>query len=301
MSDDNSLNSELVKLVGSYAVSSGFTPSSLPGVQFVRSDFPIPRHPVVYNPSIVIIVQGYKVGYLSDLVFRYDASHYLVLSVPLPFECETSGTPDKPLLGIVIDIDVTLVGELILEMDEHYVPTTEIPQSIHSVAIDNELLNATVRLMKSLGNKQDGRILGQQTVREIVYRVLCGEQGSVLRALAVRNGRFSQIAKVLKRIHTEYDSGLDIESLANDANMSVSTFHSNFKAVTSASPLQYIKSIRLHKAKTLMLQEGMSAGIAARSVGYESVSQFSREYKRYFGCTPTSSSIEMRSVVGPSH
>ncbi len=163
--------------------------------------------------------------------------------------------------------------------------------------LTDELVNATARLLESLGNPLDGRILGPQIVREIIYRVLCGEQGGSLRSLAVRHSRFSQIAKVLKRMHTEYDSELDVSTLASEANMSLSSFHSNFKAVTAVSPLQYLKSIRLHKARMLMIQDGIGAGNAASKVGYESASQFSREFKRYFGNTPTDAAAKMRAVV----
>ena len=133
-------------------------------------------------------------------------------------------------------------------------------------------------------------------MREIIYRVLYGEQGGALRALAVRHGRFSQIARVLRRIHTEYDKELDIEFLAGEANMSISTFHHNFKAVTSSSPLQYLKNIRLHKALMLMVRDGLNAGTAAGKVGYESASQFSREFKRYFGNTPADEAAKLRGL-----
>lgn len=128
-----------------------------------------------------------------------------------------------------------------------------------------------------------------------------GEQGGALRSLATRNSRFSQIAKILKRMHSDIGADIAIETLADEASMSVSSFHSNFKAVTGASPLQYLKSIRLHKARALMIQDGLSVGTAAENVGYESVSQFSREFKRYFGHTPTDAThitLEMPSPVG---
>ena len=121
-----------------------------------------------------------------------------------------------------------------------------------STLLTDELVNATTRLLESLSNPLDGRMLGPQIVREIIYRVLCGEQGGAFRSLAIRGSRFSQIAKVLKRMHKEYDSELDIGTLANEASMSVSSFHSNFKAVTAISPLQYLKSVRLHRARGLM-------------------------------------------------
>jgi len=155
-----------------------------------------------------------------------------------------------------------------------------------------------VRLLESLQAPLDCRVLGPQIVREICYRVLCGEQSGALRAVAARRGHFSQISKVLRRIHADYAAALDVESLAREASMSVSTFHQNFRDVTSTSPLQYIKSIRLHKARMLMAQEGLNASVAARQVGYESSSQFSREFKRFFGDTPVEQAAKMRAILG---
>lgn len=292
----------LAKLLDSLAVNEGFTESSLKNVKFLRSSKTIPKMPVVYEPSIVIIAQGHKNGYLGDKVYRYDPYNYLVLSVPLPFVCETVGTVEEPLLGVSIGVDVTTLSELLLDMDDSDLLSSSVPRGIYSTQLTDELVNATTRLLESLASPLDGHILGPQIVREIIYRVLCGEQGGALKSLAARHSRFSQIAKVLKRMHAEYDSELDVSILANDANMSISSFHSNFKAVTAISPLQYLKSIRLHKARMLMIQDGIGASNAASKVGYESASQFSREFKRYFGCNPTDVAAKMRTVVAlPSH
>jgi AraC-like DNA-binding protein len=129
-------------------------------------------------------------------------------------------------------------------------------------------------------------VLGRQIVREIVFRVLCGEQGGSLRALASRDDHFARIARVLKYVHTEYSKPIRVEELARKAGMSVAAFHHDFKLVTASSPLQYLKRIRLDQARRLMTHEGYNAGAAARAVGYESASQFGREFKRLFGATP---------------
>jgi len=286
----------LVELLGGLALQDGFTPSNIRGVQLIRSSQAIPRMPVIYEPSIVIVGQGRKIGYLGDQVYVYDPFNYLVLSVPLPFECETLATHEEPLLAISVEIDPVTVGELLFEMDDDARIGVELPQGICSTTLTNEMIGATVRLLECLESPLDSRILGPQNVREIIYRALYGEQGMSLRALAVRHSRFSQIARVLRRIHAEYDKELDINSLAGEANMSVSTFHHNFKSVTLASPLQYLKSIRLHKARQLMVQEGLNVGVAAGKVGYESASQFSREYKRYFGASPADEAAKLRSI-----
>lgn len=143
-----------------------------------------------------------------------------------------------------------------------------------------------MRLAEALASPADSRILGPQLVREIVYRVLTGEQGDVLRLLVSNPSRHGQIARVLRRIHADYADDLDVTSLAREATMGVSTFHHAFREATSTSPLQYLKSIRLHRARALLVTEGVNAQDAARRVGYASASQFSREYRRMFGASP---------------
>jgi AraC-like DNA-binding protein len=294
---DSTDKKRLVELLEPLANREWFTPSALKDVRFFRSNQYIPRSPWVYEPNIVIVAQGRKLGYLGDEVYTYDPYNYLVLSVPLPLECETMGSLEEPLLAVYIRVDAATVSELLLEMDDSRSLSGSVLRGISSTPLTGELIGATVRLLESLAHPRDGRILGPQTVREIIYRVLCGEQGGTLRLLAARHGRFGQIAKVLKRMHAEFDVGLDIETLASEANMSVSSFHSNFKAVTAVSPLQYLKSIRLHKARLLMSQDGINASTAAGKVGYESASQFSREFKRFFGNTPMEEASKMRTFL----
>ena len=288
----------LVELLSSLATEEGFTPSRLVEVQFFRASNPAPRTPVAYDPCIVIVGQGRKRGYLGDQIFIYDPYNYLVLSVPLPFECETEASPEEPLLAVMLQVDHASLGELLMAMDDDSGMSMQVPRGVYSKPLTDELISATIRLLECLKNPLDTRILGKQIMREIIYRVLCGEQGGALRMLAARHSQFGQIAKVLRRIHSEYNTKLDIESLASEANMSVSIFHHYFKAVAAASPLQYLKSIRLHKARMMMIHDGINASIAAGSVGYESPSQFSREFKRFFGNSPMDEAVKMRAIAG---
>ncbi len=287
----------LVELLGALATQQGLSPSLLDGVDLMRSDIPHPRSPVVYEQAIFIVGQGRKKGHLGGQVYTYDAYNYLVLATPLPFECETEASPEKPLLAARIKVNPAEIGELLVEMEDDGEARGMPQRGICSCPLSDELIDATVRLLECLQSPRDSRILGPQVVREITYRVLCGEQGGSLRALATRHGAFSQIARVLRRIHAEYANALDVETLASEASMSVSTFHHNFKAVTATSPLQYLKSIRLHKARLLMVQDGLNASTAAIQVGYESASQFSREFKRLFGNSPTDECAKMREMV----
>jgi AraC-like DNA-binding protein len=255
---------------------------------------------VVYQPNIVVVGQGRKLGYLGDQVYQYDPFNYLVLSVPLPAECEWEASPEEPLLLVAINVDPSMLGEMLLEMDEPLPPAGPTPRGISTTPMSEELGGAVIRLLECLRSPLDSHMLGQQTVREIVYRVLLGEQGGALRALASRDDHFTRIARVLKLIHAEYAKPLSAEDMARRAGMSVSAFHSNFKLVTASSPLQYLKRIRLDQARRLMAHDGYNAGTAARAVGYESQSQFSREFKRLFGVTPVeeAESTRARLVAG---
>jgi AraC-like DNA-binding protein len=284
----------MIELIKLHASKEGFTPSRLNGVQFIKSSQQIPRSPALYNPSVVIVAQGQKKGYLGDSIYTYDPDNYLVMSVPLPFECETNvASPEEPMLGISIGVDSVMLGELLLDMNE-FSTQADTPRGVFSSVVTKEIRSAATRLLECLQDPMETHILGRQIVREIIFRVLGGEQGWGLRALAGRNGGFIQVANALKLIHTAYDKELDVATLAKRANMSPSNFHQVFKTVTTTTPIQYIKSLRLHKARMLMVQEGMSASTAAGKVGYVSPSQFSREFKRFFGSSPSEEALKMR-------
>ena len=276
----------LAGLLAPQITADGFSPSPLPGVEYMRAVASTPRHPIVYTPRIVVIAQGHKRVWLGDTEYVYDPHHLLVLSVPMPFECQTTASEEEPLLGLAIGVDAMLVGELLLEMGD--AASKEPSSYVSSAVIDADVMDAAVRLAEALASPADARILGPLIVREIVYRVLTSEQGDVLRLLTTQPDRRGQIARVLRRIHTDYANDLDVPSLAREAHMGVSTFHHAFRDATATSPLQYVKSIRLHTARALLAADGLNAQDAARRVGYASSSQFSREYRRMFGCSPAS-------------
>jgi len=263
-----------------------FLATSIKGLYLFRIEHSFPRSPYSYNSEIIILAHGEKRVYLRNDVYTYDPSHYLVLPVPLPADCEGRAEPGEPIQGLTITIDPMEVGEILLEMEDSQKETQSLPKGIYSAPMNEALYDATIRLLKAIADPQDKKVLAPMIKREIVYRVLQGEKGEILQALAHRNRRFFQIAKVLQKIHESYSNDFDIEKLARELDMSSSTFHNSFKAVTNTSPLQYIKNVRLHKARTLMIQDGLNANMAAIQVGYESPSQFNREYKRLFGVTP---------------
>jgi len=282
-------------LMSAYADSSGYCDSDgsvntgITGVRYFRLRKPHAREPMLYDKGIIIVGQGHKIGHVGEKTFRYDANHYLVLGMPIPFECETHASPEEPLQALAIDIDLQLLGQLVNQMGSGSITTDDelAPRAIEAVAMDQSMEDAVCRMLRALCSDTDAQVLGDALVAEIIYRVLQGPRGSVLLGLARQEGYYARIAATLNAIHQQYQQPLTVESLATDAGMSVSSFHRAFKQVTTESPLQYLKKVRLNKARGLIELEGERASVAARAVGYESPSQFSREFKRYFQCSPT--------------
>lgn len=280
------VSGQTIALLKQLAPKEGYTLSMLDGVRFMRADHPLPRTPVLYEPSIVIVCQGRKRGFLGAESFVYDAHHYLVLSVPLPFSTETEASEAEPMLAVSLRLDMATIADLVLTLDQDRVPEIAAPAGIISTPLDEELENASLRLLKALAHPIDARILGPAIVREICFRVLRGEQGAVLRAALRQTGQFGRIARALQRIHADFAEALDVRLLAEEVGMSLPAFHAHFKAVTHTSPIQYLKSIRLHQARLLMIRDDLTAASASAKVGYESPSQFSREFRRFFGRSP---------------
>ena len=277
------------------ATGEGMQPTVVEGVDLMRTNRPTPLTPVLYEPSIVVVAQGRKIGHVGGRTFCYDPDNYLVLTLPLPFECEIEATPKRPMLGVSVGVDLSVLSELMTRMDSRPLPPDLPPPSgIYATPLSRPLGEAVVRLLEQLTRPEEARVLGPQTVREITYHVLCGEQGNSLRAALTAHGHFSRISCTLRRIHAEYAEPLEIKSLAEEAHMSLTVFHRRFKETTSTPPLQYLKAIRLHKARLLLTQEGIYAGEAAHRVGYESTSQFSREFKRLFGRSPSQEAARSR-------
>jgi AraC-like DNA-binding protein len=290
----------MVELMGVLAPDEGYTLCGLPGVKFMRAHAVRPRSPALVEPCIVIVCQGHKRGYLGGEAYDYHAQQFLVLSVPLPFEGETvRASVAEPMLAISIPIDLQLAAEIALAIDEARpgsVPPPA-PRGIMASHLDEGLGEAVLRLLRALTSPVETRLLGQGILREILFRVLTGEQGGALRAGLAHHTQFARIGKALRRIHADFHRPIDVATLAQDAGMSPAAFHAGFKAVTMTSPIQYLKTTRLHKARLLMVQDGLTAATACGRVGYESTSQFSREFKRLFGRTPVEEAREMRSLL----
>jgi len=276
----------MIARLGSLAPDEGYNLTALPELRLLRSNRPLARTPVLYEPGIVIVCQGRKRGLLGDTVYVYDADHYLVVSIPVPFAMETDASAAKPLLALYIQLDVPLAAGLMQEIGPRERNASEEPGAMTSSPMEPLLAVAVLRLLEALSSPGDARVLAKQYLREVYYRVLTGAQGGVLEATVARTGRFAKIAKALERIHRRYAEATTVDDLAAEASMSAASFHAHFKALTSTSPIRYLKLTRLHQARILMLREDAGAGEAATRVGYESASQFNREFKRTFGLPP---------------
>lgn len=258
-----------------------------PGAWVYRISAPEVPTPTFYGASLILVGAGEKRGTLRDQTFVYNPSNYLAVTSPLPMLCRTIASAAKPLLSLVVAIDLALLRELLIELNEPPAPPSSRSfQTVFRAPLPRDLEDAGARLLACLTDERRTRALARPIVREMLYRVLEGPYGDSLRALA--EGPVGQLAHVLRFMATRYADRLSIGTLADMAHMSIPTFHQHFKAVTATSPLQYMKSLRLTRARQ-MLQAGGRVKSVARDVGYESESQFSREYRRFFGFPPSGS------------
>jgi AraC-like DNA-binding protein len=275
----------MVRLLTKLAPNEGYNLSQLPDVRFLRSNRPMSVTPVLYEPGIVVVCQGRKRGFLGDISYIYDAQHYLAVSVPVPFTMETGASEKEPLLAIYFRLDFKILADLLLELEGLSTIDAE-PQRMFATAMDEKMSASVLRFLEAMDEPVEAKVLGRALVKEIYLRVLTGEQGAPMRAALVNEGQFGKVAKAIKKIHMSYSDKLDVEQLAQEAGMSAPSFYTHFKNVTSTSPMQYLKSTRLHQARLLMARNGLTAATACLQVGYESASQFSREFKRLFGRSP---------------
>lgn len=293
----------MVSLLAMLAPEEGYNLTALPDVRFLRSNRPLKVTPVLYDPGIVIVCQGRKRGYFGKQVYLYDDQHYLAVSVPVPFTMETDASVKEPLLAIYIHLDFELAADLMLELAQHGSTVDSPPSGMMSTPMGPAMAATVLRFLDVMSDPLQARILGRSLLREIYFHVLAGAQGAALRAALSMQGRFGKIARALRRIHQSYASDLAVEELAKESGMSVPSFHAHFRNVTKTSPIQYLKSTRLHQARLLMLRNGMTAAAASHAVGYGAPTQFSREFKRLFGRSPGEEVKRMKVefAIPPAH
>ncbi len=281
---------KLADLVGSLATEDGLFDTACPGLAVSRISTPMPRLPIAYKPSLCVVVQGQKQIYIGSEVHTYNSLNYLVVPLAMPLEMEVKkATPGSPLLGLGLELDLKLISELLLSAEEPIparVSPVTCPKAIFVSQTVPAIQEALIRLLELLANPSDLRILGPQTIREIVYRLLQHEQGGHIRKLVQSGSNGQRVASLIQYLNTNYGERLSIEDIARQAGMSTSSLHQKFRDVTGLSPLQYLKKIRLHKARAAMVEQGLNAREAGYQVGYANPSQFSREFKRMFGAAP---------------
>ncbi|WP_281276051.1 AraC family transcriptional regulator [Geomonas edaphica] len=271
--------------------------TAIPGLSLFRREEPTEPVSGMYEPSICLAVQGAKRVILGEDTFVYDAHHYLITSVHLPTIVQiTKASPDKPYLGLRLTFDLRELSQLMVDCN---LPRPKLQKSSRGMAtgeITPELTSAFIRLINLLADEKDIPILAPVIQREIIYRLLVGEQGERLRQIATAGSQGQQIAKAIDWLKSNYFQPVSIDELAAQANMSTSSFHHHFRSMTALSPLQYQKQLRLQEARRLMLAERMDAANAGFRVGYESPSQFSREYNRLFGAPPLRDISKLRQI-----
>jgi AraC-like DNA-binding protein len=298
-SDDPSGHAQrrMVELLRALAPNEGYNLTALPTVRILRCDRALTRTPVLYDPGIVIVCQGRKRGYFGDRLYVYDAQHYLAVSVPVPFDMETDATPAQPLLALYLHLDFAVAADLMLHIDRHALAEpAQAPQSMLSSPVDADMRGSVLRFLEALNRPLEAAVLGPGLLRELYFRVLTGAQGRSMREALALKGQYGKIGRALRRIHAGYAEALDLAQLAREAGMSIPAFHSHFKAITQTSPMQYLKSTRLHQARLLMVRRDLTAEAACHAVGYASPSQFSREFRRLFGLTPAAEARRMRAT-----
>lgn len=291
---------ELADRIGSVVLEDGAV-EPMEGMFLYRSSVPTELVHGVAVPALCVIAQGSKQILVGEECFRYDPAHYLLNTVELPVVgqvIEASG--ERPYLSLRLNLDPVLVGAVIVEVGQQTQRKTTDIRAINVSVLDAGLLDATVRLLRLIENPAEARVLAPMIQREIIFRLLMGEQGSRLRHLVAMGGSADRIARAVERIRTDFDQPLSIDSLARELGMSTSSLHHQFKAVTAMTPLQFQKQLRLQAARRLMLGEDLDAASAGYRVGYEDAAHFNREYKRLFGMPPMRDVARLREVVRTS-
>lgn len=272
--------------------------TAIAGLGLMRSTGPaVPRKARLYRPALCFVVQGAKEMALGDRVFRYGEGQALVVSLELPAAGRVvEATPERPYLAIALELDTGLVAEVLAELQVKPAPERPPSLGLFIATIDDPLAGAFERLLRLLETPAAIPVLGRQTIREIYYWLIAGPNGAAIARLTSPEGHAQRIARALRLLRENFAATLRVADLARAAGMSPSGFHQHFKALTGMTPLQYQKHLRLVEARNLIATEMESVSRAAYRVGYESPSQFSREYSRLFGAPPRRHATRQRGL-----
>jgi len=264
--------------------------TAIEDVLIFRADRPTPPTPTTYGKVLALVAQGTKRFALGDRVYEYRAGQYLIASVDLPVTAYfEKASPDRPALGVGLTLHPSAVAEVLLQADPRDLPDLDrdAPSGLAISTAPAELVEAVLRLLRLLDRPSDITVLAPLVKREILWRLITGEQGAVLRRFGLPDNGFSHVVRAVQWIRDHFAQPFRVEEVARRAGMSVSAFHRNFHAITAMSPIQFQKQIRLQQARLLLHAEPGDIASVSRSVGYESPSQFSRDYRRQFGGPPS--------------
>jgi AraC-like DNA-binding protein len=269
-----------------------------PGLHFRRCSGPTALVHGFYEPTFCVIAQGSKDLLVGEDKFRYDPAHYMISTIELPMIGQVvEASPERPYLALRLVLDPSVVTSVLVESGVGP-PDGDGVKAVDVSALDANLLDATLRLVRLIETTGEYRTLAPLVVREITYRLLAGAQGNRMRHLVLYGGHAQRMVRAVEKLRESFDKPLRVEGIARELGMSASGFHARFKAVTAMSPLQFQKQLRLQEARRLMLNENFDAAEAGYRVGYHDISHFSREYKRHFGEPPMRDVARLRELAG---
>lgn len=292
--------SRLAELIRAYAPYDGSHELRLPGVFASRVSQKNPElSHTVSTPALCIVAQGSKAVLLGSEVYEYDALRMLVFSIDLPVASQViQASPAKPFLGFKLNFDPRQIAELALKVYPHGLPQVRENRGVYIGQADANIVGAATRLLQLMADPRDAQLIAPLVVEEILLRLLRSPVGSRVAQIGLAESSVHRVAKAVHWVRTNFDQPMNVEELAEMVHMSASSFHQHFKAVTSMSPLQFQKVLRLQEARRLMLASRMDATTASLQVGYLSASQFSREYGRMFGSAPSRDIARLREQGG---
>lgn len=289
---------ELAAIIEQFCVVDGNHLTPIPGLSFFRHATPSTPACAVVKSVFALLVQGAKRVVLADEAYDYDQRHYLITSVDLPLLAQiTEASPEVPYLGLAFELDVRKIGELMSKIAPSTPSTASVSRGLAVSEISIDILDSALRLARLLATPAAIPVLAPLIEQELLYHLLSGEQGGRLRDVAIKGSQGHQISRAIQWINQRYTQSMAIDELADVVSMSKSSLHHHFKALTSMTPLQYQKTLRLQEARRLMLVEQLDAASASHRVGYESPSQFSREYRRVFGAPPLKDIAHLRQAA----
>ncbi len=293
-------NEALARIIDHWTKGVGDCPSAIPNVGFFRREMPAPPVICLVEPSIVLVVQGEKKMWFGGEPFPYDTGRFLITSLDIPANSEVvEASPEHPCLGLVLRLDLRLLAELIAQGNLSPPAERSDERGIGLGTVTPQIIDPFQRLLDLLDEPASIPILAPLIIREIHYRLLVSDQAARLWQIASVGSQSQRVSKAIDWLKVNYASTLRVDDLAERVQMSVSTFHHHFRKLTAMSPLQYQKWLRLNEAKRLMLNDDLDATSAAFRVGYESPSQFSREYSRLFGASPKRDVVGLRRGASP--